>query len=83
MPARLSTSRADVVLSSGEEFDSVTVTTRADTLRIFERRTGRLIVELPDVSAVEMVRRNREWLVRFGGDQTATVTRSAAGCGCA
>lgn len=85
MPGRLALSRADVTFPDApdvSEIENASVIIRGDTMRITERRTGRLLGEYPGVIAVETVRRNREWTIRFA-EGAITVERSKTpGCGC-
>lgn len=82
MAASVSQSRADVTFR-GVDYENVSVVTRRNHMKIYERRTGRLLIDVEGIAAVEIVRKAREWTVRFlDSDDVATVTRSKADCGC-
>lgn len=82
MAATVSQSRADVTFE-GVEYDNVQVVTRRNALKIYERRTGRLLLNREGIVAVEIVRKAKEWVIRFGDtDAVARVSRAKADCGC-
>lgn len=85
MAGRLALSRADVTFPDAPDLDAIenaSVIIRGDVLRITARRTGALLGEYPGVVAVETVRQNREWMIRFGEGSIHVERSKTKDCGC-